>query len=605
VVVACSGRVSPKSKSRKPAKARQRLRPAERRQPSRTGRLREPGLRAAYDAIIEPMRELTNPAIVPDAYEAEVMVSVLIGLVIQAGLTSDLLATALLDVVDELARSGLAHAYPALRALGVLGPPEISESAARAADRVALLAGRLPDGAAELTPAAASVDGFPAWVSQLGQVTPGACVVLADPYGETQTLLCEFAYAGGTRAHGVLATLDAAWHGGLTALNVVDQPALARQRLAKLAGREGAALQEILASEAGQRLRSGIDAFLRHGCPPEMGQKDDSHGDLCASLSLARHRASTLTGSASTLADSQDPPLNQLPDQPAVPDDLAAHWPQDLREQIAQEFLASPQGRDLPGPFARKIPFLFIAACTSNLGCDPLLIGPLLLERILLHMLPVSLTAPDRLGAEIPPAVRAWTGWLAERRDLPSRHRKRLMLQLDFLLNRFLVLWAKPDLNPLRRYVQDLPDEVVSDGELMIPVVERRLFAVPEPAARAEGLVRARSGQRDRQASDLDAADEIDRQLITVLSLSSRGVAQQRFASYTAVTEQIWANDPPEVCAAAYRLQVAGYTREAILDRLAEAWRTTAAQSSDGHAAAQQADGYAAALARLAGPRLR
>ena len=44
---------------------------------------------------------------------------------------------------------------------------------------------------------------------QPGKVTPGACVVLADAYGETQTLLCEFAYAGGARAHGVVAALDA------------------------------------------------------------------------------------------------------------------------------------------------------------------------------------------------------------------------------------------------------------------------------------------------------------------------------------------------------------------------------------------------------------
>ena len=433
--LACSGRVSPKSKSRKPAKARQRRHPAERRQPSRTGRFREPGLRAAYDAIIEPMRDLTDPAIVPDAYEAEVMVSVLIGLVIQAGLTSDLLATALLDVEDELARSGLAHAYPALRTLAVLGPPEISEPAARSADRMAHLAGRLPDRTAELTTAAASVDGFPAWVTQLGQVTPGTCVVLADPYGETQTLLCEFAYVGGARTHGVLATLDAAWHGGLTALEIVDQPALARQRLARLAGREGVALQEIPASDAGQRLRAAIGAFLRHGRPPEMGQKDDSHGELCASLSIARHRASILADCAGILADSPDQPRDQpsdeLPNQSPLPDDVAGRWLQDLREQIAQQFLASPQGRDLPGPFAKKIPFLFIAACTSNLGCDPLLIGPLLLERILLHMLPVTLTAPDRIGTEIPPAVRAWTGWLAERHDLAPRHRKRLMLQLD------------------------------------------------------------------------------------------------------------------------------------------------------------------------------
>lgn len=76
---------------------------------------------AAYDAIIEPMRDLADPARVPDAFEAEVMVGVLVGMVFQVGLADGLLTTALLDVVDELARSGLAHAYPSLRTL--LGPP--------------------------------------------------------------------------------------------------------------------------------------------------------------------------------------------------------------------------------------------------------------------------------------------------------------------------------------------------------------------------------------------------------------------------------------------------------------------------------------------------
>jgi hypothetical protein len=46
-----------------------------------------PGLSAAYDAFIEPMASLTDPAQVPDAYSAEMMVSVLVGMVFQAGWT--------------------------------------------------------------------------------------------------------------------------------------------------------------------------------------------------------------------------------------------------------------------------------------------------------------------------------------------------------------------------------------------------------------------------------------------------------------------------------------------------------------------------------------
>jgi hypothetical protein len=310
-VVACSGRVSPKSSSRKSVQASQRRRPAARRQPPRTGRLREPQLGAAYDAFIEPMRTLADPAKVSDAFDAEGIASVLIGQVLPAGLAGDRLVNAMLDVVDELARGGLAHAYLALRTLAVVGPPEIFEPAMRAADRMA--AGADCPGSST------------AWVAQLGQITSGACAMLADPYGETQTLLCEFAYADGARAHGVLATVDAAWHGGLAALTIVDEPDLVRRQLARRARREDTTVREIPAPEAGQRLLAGIDAFLRHGRPPEMDREDGVYGELCDSLSIARHRARTLVGSA---------------DQPPVADDVAARWPQDVRQQIAAEFLA-------------------------------------------------------------------------------------------------------------------------------------------------------------------------------------------------------------------------------------------------------------------------
>jgi hypothetical protein len=349
----------------KPVKTSQCRHPADRRHPPRPDRLREPGLRAAYDAIIEPMRDLADPARVPDAFEAEVMVGVLVGMVFQAGLASDLLTTALLDVVDELARSGLAHAYPGLRTLAVVGPPEISGPAARAADGIAAAAER--------------GGGSPAWTGQLGQTTPGACVALADPYGETQTLLCEFAYADGAGAHGLLATLDATWHGGVVALTIVDRPDQARQQLDKRARREDTTVREIPAPDAALRLQAGIDAFLRHGRPPGADPKDETYGELCASLSIARHRAATLAGRAG---------------QP--PEAAAARRPQHARQQLAEEFLASPHGRDLQGPIARKIPLLLITTCASQLGCDPLLIGPLLLERILLHVFPMTLTGPVR-----------------------------------------------------------------------------------------------------------------------------------------------------------------------------------------------------------------
>lgn len=88
--------------------------------------------------------------------------------------------------------------------------------------------------------------------------------------------------------------------------------------------------------------------------------------------------------------------------------------------------------------------------------------------------------------------------------------------------------------------MQDLPDDVAGDGDAMFPVLHRRIFAVPRPGDRGDGMVQPRDGKRGRQADELDAADETDRKLITALGLSGRGLPQNRFTPYTAVTEQIW-----------------------------------------------------------------
>jgi hypothetical protein len=536
------------------------------RSPARPGRLREPGLRATYGSIIDLMRDLTDPGRVPDAFEAEAMVGVLAGMVLQAGLDSGKAAAVLLDLVDELARTGRLHAYLGLQTLAVIGPSAVRGPAATVAR--------------DISAVAEQAGGAQAWTEQLGQVTAGACTALTDPYGETQTLLCEFAYAGGTRAHGVLATLDATWHGSVIALTIVDRPEQVRRQLHKRARREDATVRDITAPDAGVRLQAGIDALLRHGRPPEMGLKDETYGELCASLCIARHRADAMTGPAG---------------QPPEPVDVAAQWPQDARRQVAEEFLASPYGRDIKGLVARKLPQLLITTCASQLGCDPLLTGPLLLERILFHVFPRTLLGPDRFADEIPPFMRAWTSWLAERRDMPRRHRRRLLLRLEFLLIRFPVLWTGPSANPLRRYVQDLPDQVASDGEAMFGVMERRTFAVPKPGSRGDDTVRAPGGNPARHVDALDPADENDRRLITLAGLRERGLPQQRLASHTAVIEQLWADDPAGAWAAARRMLAAGHTREAILDRLAETWKNSA----------QDGDRYATALGRLSAQRSR
>lgn len=138
------------------------------------------------------------------------------------------------------------------------------------------------------------------------------------------------------------------------------------------------------------------------------------------------------------------------------------------------------------------------------------------------YTLPSTLAAPDRYGDLIPPVARAWMDWLMDRRALDKPARRQIRRQLDATLRRFPAVWNDPLQSPMRRYVQDLPDEVICDGTRLAPVPERREFAVPVPSDRASGTVAGKPGRRARDVTTLDRADPVDRQLITVNDPSAR-----------------------------------------------------------------------------------
>ena len=58
---------------------------------------------------------LADVAAVPSAYDAEALVSVLVGYLIQAGIPEPGLTRMMLDVIDELRRRDADHSYPATR----------------------------------------------------------------------------------------------------------------------------------------------------------------------------------------------------------------------------------------------------------------------------------------------------------------------------------------------------------------------------------------------------------------------------------------------------------------------------------------------------------
>jgi hypothetical protein len=545
--------VSPKSRGRKTAKRGQQ------RPPRGSGGRPESARSDLARVVVSQLDVLADTAAVSTPYEAEVATSVVIGNLIEtptvAGLPIEtataLLSDTLYDVVDTLARRTPRHAYLALRSLAVVAPPDVAGYAGEAA-------GKIQDGDA------------PSWIAGLGQVTAGRCFAVQGEFGEDTALICEFSYPGGAQPHCVFAVIDAAWHGAVTTLTAGDEsPDKVRRTLEKDAKHKGRPLREVSHAQAGALLRDGIASFYRHGQAPDMPGAE-RYGMLCSSLGIARARSEVL-----------------VPGPPeAAP--MAQRWPVEARKRLVEEFLASPQASDLRDPVSRKIPHMLAACSVNHLGCDPTVIGPAVLERILLNVLPAITLAPDRFGRAVPQAVRAWTEWLADSSELPVRSRRRLMASTRTTLMKFGAAWYGPTASPLRRYVDDLSDEDASTGHVVNEVIERRIFAVPPPDERRDGLAET-DGGRGRAADELDAADEGDRALVTLLELSARGLSQHRFPPYLAVVRELWDNDPPEVWAAAQRMRAAGRSREAVLDRLARTWDVSGSDP----------DAYAAELGRL------
>lgn len=534
--------MSPVSRGRKPTKSRRSGKPV-RRSPARgdvpgTSRLREPTFLAGRDKVIENLAKLVDAEVAASAYEAEALGSVVLGFLIAPGIPEGAIVRIVLDVIDELERRNAAFSYTALRVLAVVGPPETTEYAAQAARRVV-------DRQAERV-------GQPGWIADLGNVTPGACHLAASPAGDETVVSCAFTYANGTMPHLAWATLDHAWHGAPSILVMAEDPAEALAMMKKYAREDGAEVREVPAAEAARLLLAGIGALIEHGPPPEGDRKDKFFSESCSSASLARSRVALLLG----------------PDEKA-PERIEELWTADECARLVAEFLAAPQASAFTDPVSRTMPKLLVSLSVNYLGCDPRVLSVKGLTRILLRIIPAITVAPDSFGVKIPPVARAWAEWLAEQRGLGGSARRRIDRAVERLLRQFPAHWNGPLASPLRRYVQDVPDEVACDGDLLMPLLERREFAVPLPENRANGVVQGKSRRVTRHASEFDAASVSDRALITVNDLNGRGVPQDRFDSYVAVAEQLWTDDPPELWVTAKRMLAAGRPRRAVLDQLA------------------------------------
>lgn len=529
--------MSPKSKGRKNGRARQaRQAGAQQVRARRVPPLRVLAARDAGGVAAKLVSALTDRDRVACAYDAEAVVSAVTGVLLQVGLTGARYRDACLDICDAVAASRRAGAAGALNALAVVGPPDAREYARRLAD--------------------AAGGAVRAWAGELGQVVPGRCWMVTDPFGESTSLMCEFSYPGGTQRHALMVLRDLAWHGAVSSLSAVyldDSDAGETTAIARWARELGADLREIPLAEAAGALRAGVDAFLRHGRMPWSDRRSEDFQSTCGLVGLAGQRAEALAA-----AD---------PGPPAEPSGSAQtaadRWPAQAQERLVADFLASPEGQELTSPVARSLPRDIVMICVNHLGRDPLPPGPLLFRRLVRDVLPGSVVLPTRVADDVSQAMRAWARWAAGRSGLPKRLRPGLLAELEDDLRDFGARLADANRAPERRYAEDLPDDVICDDTLPGEVLRRRYLAVPLPHERAAG------------AETLDPAMPDGRSRITDLWLGERRIPRDRRASYRTLVDQLWAGDPPEIAEQAMRMAADGLDRDVIFDKLIAAGTVT------------------------------
>lgn len=214
-------------------------------------RLRVPEARAAYAAVIADSPELMAAA---DALDAEVWVASNISAMRTDVPADEAFTVLLLDLIDEAERDGRAGCAVLLAAMAAVGPREVAGAADAAASRVTGRASRRCGAAAE-----AEVP-LPPWTGLLGRTTVGECLLWTDEFGEYCHVFCEFTHADGGRRHGLDVTIDLAFHGVVSAIAMVSQPANLDRTVAKLRrGKPGRGRVEAIGA---QRARSLVLAAI-------------------------------------------------------------------------------------------------------------------------------------------------------------------------------------------------------------------------------------------------------------------------------------------------------------------------------------------------------
>jgi hypothetical protein len=246
---------------------------------------------------------------VPDAFDAELWLAGNVCSLRADAPDDQTFHLAMLDLVDEAERVGRSECLVLLQTMAAAGPWATAEPASRAAERLTGRMVRLRDGEAAL----------PGWLDTLGDArVDGDCHVWTDVFGEYTQVYGEFVHADGTRRHGLLFTIDLAFHGVISGVDLVTAP----QHLDRVVGnldrnacRNGGRFRHVPPAEASDLLRAALVASADETLPPLRTARSPD-ASMYAVLPLAVRRGCRAGGYPRHLVKGWPPPGHRIGARP-------------------------------------------------------------------------------------------------------------------------------------------------------------------------------------------------------------------------------------------------------------------------------------------------
>ncbi|GAA0963754.1 hypothetical protein GCM10009550_59970 [Actinocorallia libanotica] len=368
----------------------------------------------------------------------------------------------------------------------------------------------------------------PSWADRVGQVQPEECYVSRDVYGDQDSVICTYTYAGSER-HALVAVVDN-----------------------NLGGRWDVRCESGLVRDAW--VTSKVDRLLEHcrgeaaGELTEFAELDAAQARamlepaLALTVSLADAPVSDTFASYHAFLRSRVralPPGGRRPPSPA--------YSADRRATLAARFLASREAEELSDLSAagKCVDRVIDYGCTRDFG-RPLRISPVKCEMFLLDWLPrkIFLTPPEQEA--MPHVLAAWVRWAGRRTGLPETGIRATLDAVWDATHRFGEAYRDPVTFGLDR---SLVEKLLPDGDL--EALPRRAFALPFLTG---------------SLASLDPSDPADRR--ELLSFEHPGATEAELDGYERLAVRLWRGDPPGLWETAQHLLDQGAERHLLVHRL-------------------------------------